>query len=112
MGAGAFRERAPRLIVDENGGERLSIDDKGLGTQGGIRVIGGVGSRQDTGFSNGMIFTTGSTTHRVRPATDHSRRAGGLLYPSRNELATFDLEWWRRRRAPHREKPIASFGRR
>ena len=30
--------------------------------------------------------------------------------PSVKGLVTFDLEWWRRRRAPHREKPIASFG--
>jgi len=30
-GAVAFRERLPRLIVDENGKERLSIEDRVLG---------------------------------------------------------------------------------
>jgi hypothetical protein len=36
----AFRDRAPRLIVDENGKERLAIEERVLGTESGIGVIG------------------------------------------------------------------------
>ena len=41
----AFRERAPRLVIDTDGKERLLIEDKILGSPKGMGVIGAIGAR-------------------------------------------------------------------
>ena len=44
----AFRDRAPRLVVNNDGKEMLLIEEKILGSQQGMGGIGGVGARQGT----------------------------------------------------------------
>src|SRR5258705_5496693 len=45
----AYRERAPRMIVDTDGKERLLVEGKILGSPKGLGLIGGIGARQGTG---------------------------------------------------------------
>ena len=42
----AFRDRAPKLIIDEDGKEKLFLENQVLGSQQGMGGIGGVGARQ------------------------------------------------------------------
>jgi len=42
----AYRESAPRLIVDTDGKERLRVEDRVLGSQKGLGLVGGIGARQ------------------------------------------------------------------
>jgi len=44
----AFRERRPRFVIDHNGKERLTVEDKLLGNPRGIGSLGAVGVRQGT----------------------------------------------------------------
>src|SRR5713226_1417621 len=44
----AYRDRAPRMIVDTDGKERLLIEGKILGSHKGLGALGGVGARQGT----------------------------------------------------------------
>jgi hypothetical protein len=41
----AFRDRAPRLILDDNGKERLLVEGKVLGNPKGLGRLGAVGAR-------------------------------------------------------------------
>jgi len=49
-----FRERAPKLVKDEKGIQKLLLEDKVLGSQAGFGGIGGVGARQGTVVVDGM----------------------------------------------------------
>src|SRR5262245_13984954 len=42
----AYRERAPRMIVDTDGKERLLIEGRILGSKKGLGLLGGIGARQ------------------------------------------------------------------
>src|SRR2546427_89145 len=42
----AYRDRAPRIIVDKDGKERLNIEGKILGSPKGLGNIGAIGARQ------------------------------------------------------------------
>src|SRR6201992_406381 len=42
----AYRERRPRIVIDDNGKERLSVEGKLLGNPRGIGSLGAVGVRQ------------------------------------------------------------------
>src|SRR5487761_478214 len=42
----AFRERRPRMVIDDNGKERLGVEGKLLGNPRGIGSLGAVGVRQ------------------------------------------------------------------
>ncbi len=42
----AFRPRAPQLIIDTDGKERLRIEDKVLGGPSGLGLVGAIGARQ------------------------------------------------------------------
>jgi len=44
----AYRDRAPRLIVDTDGRERLLVEGRILGSHKGLGALGGVGARQGT----------------------------------------------------------------
>src|SRR5207247_7879926 len=44
----AYRDRAPRMIVDTDGKERLLVEGKILGSHKGLGLIGGIGARQGT----------------------------------------------------------------
>src|SRR5207247_10543319 len=41
----AYRDRAPRMIVDTDGKERLLVDEQVLGSKKGMNVVGAIGSR-------------------------------------------------------------------
>src|SRR5258708_39249060 len=44
--AAAFRDRAPKLVVDKDGKQRLLIEEQILGSRQGMGGIGGVGARR------------------------------------------------------------------
>jgi len=55
-----FRDRAPRLIKDKDGKERLVIEEQILGSaQAGLGGAGGVGARQGVVASNTMEYRDG-----------------------------------------------------
>jgi len=41
----AFRDRAPRLFIDEDGKQRLRIDGKKFGGRRGLGTLGAIGAR-------------------------------------------------------------------
>jgi uncharacterized protein len=41
-----FRDRAPKLVIDKDGKERLLVEEQILGSQQEMGGIGGVGARQ------------------------------------------------------------------
>ena len=43
----AYRDRAPRIVMDTDGKERLNIEDQVLGSTKGMGVVGAIGSRDD-----------------------------------------------------------------
>ena len=55
----AFRDRAPRLIVDNDGKEKLLIEERILGSQQGMGGIGGVGARQGIVQASTMAYKDG-----------------------------------------------------
>jgi predicted TIM-barrel fold metal-dependent hydrolase len=56
----AFREQAPRLVTDENGKQRLVIEDRFVGSQaGGVGALGGVGARDGTVVTDTMEYSQG-----------------------------------------------------
>ena len=65
--APAFRDRAPRLILNNDGREMLLIEEQILGSQQGMGGIGGVGARQGRGpgFDDDLYRRAPG---RVRPA--------------------------------------------
>jgi hypothetical protein len=51
----AYRERAPRVLTDAQGKQRLVIDDRPVGSQaGGIGAFGAIGARDGTVVSDTM----------------------------------------------------------
>src|SRR2546422_6340105 len=44
----AYRDRAPRMIVDTDGKERLLVENRILGSPKGLGLIGAIGARQGT----------------------------------------------------------------
>src|SRR2546423_8489549 len=55
-----FRDRAPRLIKDTDGKERLVIEEQVLGSaQAGLGGAGGVGARHGVGASNTIGYREG-----------------------------------------------------
>ena len=55
----AFRDRAPRLIKDNTGKQRLLLDEKLLGSRAGFGGIGGVGARQGVVAAESMDYEDG-----------------------------------------------------
>src|SRR5215471_17432193 len=55
----AFRERRPRFVIDENGKERLRVEDKLLGNPRGIGSLGSVGVRQGIVKANTLKYAEG-----------------------------------------------------
>src|SRR5215813_1805280 len=55
----AFRERRPRFVIDENGKERLRVEDKLLGNPRGIGSLGSVGVRQGVVKANTLKYAEG-----------------------------------------------------
>src|SRR5713101_9877109 len=55
----AFRGRGPRMIVDENGKERLSIEGRVLGNPRGLGSLGAVGTRQGAVAADTLKYAEG-----------------------------------------------------
>jgi predicted TIM-barrel fold metal-dependent hydrolase len=81
-----YRERAPKLVKDENGKERLLLEDKILGSRAGFGGIGGVGARQGTVSADAMSYQDGRKggfdPHARIPDMDLDGIDAAFLYPS------------------------------
>ena len=51
----AYRERAPRMVLDDNGKERLLIEGQILGNPKGLGRLGAVGARDGTVPADGVL---------------------------------------------------------
>lgn len=83
----AFRERAPKLVVDERGKQRLMIEDVYVGSQaGGVGALGAIGARQGIVCSDTMEYTQGRKggfdPHARIPDMDMDGIDAAILYPS------------------------------
>src|SRR5215470_13351690 len=81
-----FLNRAPRLVVDESGKEKLDVEGQLLGSQQGMGGIGGVGARQGAVKSAEMKYEEGrpggfDPHHRI-PDMDMDGIDAAFLYPS------------------------------
>jgi predicted TIM-barrel fold metal-dependent hydrolase len=82
----AFRERAPRLVIDTDGRERLLVETQVLGSSKGFGVIGAIGAR-DTEMDDGeMTYADGRPggfdPHKRIPDMDLDGIDAAFLYPS------------------------------
>ena len=76
----AFRDRAPKLVVDERGKQRLVIDDTVIGSQaGGVGALGGVGARQGVVVTDSMEAQAVLARSGVAEASVLAVRAGADL---------------------------------
>jgi predicted TIM-barrel fold metal-dependent hydrolase len=83
----AYRDRAPRLVKDENGYERLQIDSQLLGgTQRGLGAIGAIGARDGHVIAEGFEYNQGRAggfdPHKRIPDMDLDGIDAAFLYPS------------------------------
>ena len=81
-----YRERAPKLVKDKDGKERLLLEDKILGSRAGFGGIGGVGARQGTVAADAMDYKDGRKggfdPHARIPDMDLDGIDAAFLYPS------------------------------
>ncbi len=82
-----FRNRAPRLIKDTDGKERLVIEEQVLGSaQAGLGGAGGVGARQGVVASNTMEYKEGKAggfdPHARMPDMDADGIDAAFLFPT------------------------------
>jgi predicted TIM-barrel fold metal-dependent hydrolase len=82
-----FRDRAPRLIADSNGKQRLVIEEQLLGSaQAGLGGAGGVGARQGVVTPNTMEYKDGRPggfdPHKRMPDMDLDGIDAAFLYPT------------------------------
>ena len=82
----AFRDRAPKLVIDKDGKERLLVEDQILGSQQGMGGIGGVGARQGVVSDEMMSYEEGRPggfdPHKRIPDMDLDGIDAAFLYPS------------------------------
>jgi len=82
----AFRHRAPKLVIDKDGKERLLVEDQVLGSQQGMGGIGGVGARQGVVSAEMMSYEEGRPggfdPHKRIPDMDADGIDAAFLYPS------------------------------
>src|SRR3569833_2669704 len=82
----AFRDRAPRLIKDNHGKQRLRLEEKMLGSRAGCGGIGGVGARQGVVAAESMDYEDGRKggfdPHARIPDMDLDGIDAAFLYPS------------------------------
>jgi predicted TIM-barrel fold metal-dependent hydrolase len=81
----AYRDRAPKMIIDTDGKERLLVEGKVLGSPKGMGVIGGIGSR-DGKVDESMKYVQGRPggfdPHARIPDMDLDGIDAAFLYPS------------------------------
>ena len=82
----AFKDRAPKLIKDKNGKQKLLLEEKVLGSQAGFGGIGGVGARQGAVNATEMEYEEGRKggfdPHARIPDMDLDGIDAAFLYPS------------------------------
>jgi len=82
----AFRDRAPKLIIDNDGKEKLFLENQVLGSQQGMGGIGGVGARQGEIKAETMKYEDGRPggfdPHKRIPDMDLDGIDAAFLYPS------------------------------
>ena len=82
-----FRDRAPKIVMGENGKERLVIEEHAVGDgQRGIGRIGAVGARQGVVEGDTMAYKDGKPggfdPHKRIPDMDADGIDAAFLYPS------------------------------
>ena len=82
----AYRDRAPRIIIGDNGKERLLIEGKVLGNPKGLGRLGAVGARQGAVSDETMTYLDGRRggfdPHARIPDMDLDGIDAAFLYPS------------------------------
>src|SRR5476649_22139 len=82
----AFRDRAPRLIRDADGKERLVVEEQVLGSKKGMGALGAVGARDGTVVDDTMEYAQGRKggfdPHARIPDMDMDGIDAAFLYPS------------------------------
>src|SRR5260370_11403355 len=82
----AFRDRAPKLVVDKDGRQRLLIEEQILGSRQGMGGIGGVGARQGAVSAETRSYEDGRPggfdPHKRIPDMDLDGIDAAFLYPS------------------------------
>ena len=81
-----FRDRAPRLIRDNDGKQRLQIDEQTLGSKRGMGALGAVGARDGVVVDDAMEYEQGKKggfdPHARIPDMDLDGIDAAFLYPS------------------------------
>src|SRR6266446_4346335 len=82
----AYRDRAPRMIIDTDGKERLLVEGQVLGSKKGFNVVGAIGSRQGGVPEATMKYVDGRASgfdpHARIPDMDLDGIDAAFLYPS------------------------------
>ena len=82
----AFRDRAPRLFIDEDGKQRLRIDGKKFGGRRGLGTLGAIGARDGVVCDDTMTYNEGRKggfdPHARIPDMDADGIDAAFLYPS------------------------------
>jgi len=81
-----FRDRAPKIIIDTDGKERLLIEGQVLGSKKGLNVVGAIGARQGDVDEGTMKFVDGRPggfdPHARIPDMDLDGIDAAFLYPT------------------------------
>jgi len=81
-----FRDRAPRLFIDDDGKERLRIDGKAFGGRRGLGTLGAIGARDGVVCDDTMTYKEGRKggfdPHARIPDMDADGIDAAFLYPS------------------------------
>jgi uncharacterized protein len=82
----AYRDRAPRIIIDTDGKERLLVEGQVLGSKKGFGNIGAIGARQGRADETTMKYVEGRAggfdPHARIPDMDLDGIDAAFLYPS------------------------------
>src|SRR5262249_37259935 len=82
----AYRERAPQMIVDTDGKERLLVEGRVLGSPKGLGLLGAIGARQGNVDDVTMKYVEGRRggfdPHARIPDMDLDGIDAAFLYPS------------------------------
>ncbi|HXO01697.1 MAG TPA: hypothetical protein VN900_06535, partial [Stellaceae bacterium] len=82
----AFRDRAPKLITDTDGKQRLLIEERIIGSSKGIGLAGAVGARDGVVCDDTMEYSEGKPggfdPHKRIPDMDFDGIDAAFLYPT------------------------------
>ena len=82
----SFRDRAPRLFIDDDGKERLRIDGRTFGGRRGLGTLGAIGARDSVVCDDTMTYREGKKggfdPHARIPDMNADGIDAAFLYPS------------------------------